>query len=107
MRSPPLPPLAALPRPRWPLLRCPRFGEAPVNHQRFAVGPQHDVVGFEIAVEDAAAVGVGDGVAHVHEARQQPPQFQAARPRVLLARVPLVEVLEGVLETVALDEAMA
>ena len=49
-------------------------------------------------------MGVGQGVADVHEPPQQLPQCQPALPGVAAWRVRLVEALDGRLEAVALDE---
>src|SRR3990172_4581841 len=38
-----------------------KFGEAPVHDENFAEGADHDVFRLEVAVEDAAGVGKGDG----------------------------------------------
>ena len=38
-------------------------GQAPVHEHHFAVFPQHDVLRLQVAVNDAAAVGEGDGIA--------------------------------------------
>src|ERR1043165_3256522 len=38
------------------------FGQAPVDDDRLAEGADDDIGGLEVAVDDVAAVGVGDGV---------------------------------------------
>ncbi len=38
-------------------------GQAPVHEHHFAVFPQHDVLRLQVAVNDAAAMGKGDGIA--------------------------------------------
>jgi len=58
-----------------------RFGETPINHQRFARLPQHDVARLQVAVQNAAAVGVGDGLANVDEALEQPAELQRVEVR--------------------------
>ena len=52
------------------------LGQAPVHDQRLAVLAEHDVARLQVAVQHAAAVGVGHRVAHVHEPAQQLPQLQ-------------------------------
>ncbi len=39
------------------------FGEAPVHHEDFAEGSNHEIGGFQVAVDHAAVVSEGDGVA--------------------------------------------
>src|SRR6266481_848381 len=46
------------------------FREAPVHHQNFAEGTDHDVRGFQIAVEDAARVRERDGIADAEKNSQ-------------------------------------
>jgi len=48
-----------------------RLGQTPIDHQRFAIRAQHDVARIQIAVQYAPTVGVGHGIAHVHEPAQQ------------------------------------
>ena len=52
------------------------FGQAPVEHDRFAVVAQDDVLRLQVAVNDAARVRVGQRLAHIHEDIQQPRQRQ-------------------------------
>ena len=47
------------------------LGEAPVDHHRLAERPDQHVARLEIAVEDAAAVGVGHGVRRVDDVGEQ------------------------------------
>ena len=70
------------PRRRRRLRRADDLGQAPVHHQRLAVVAQHDVRRLQVAVHDAPAVGVVDGVADVDEPAQQlpPPPTWAAWP---------------------------
>ena len=63
------------------------LGQAPVDDQRLAVLAEHDVARLQVAVQHAAAVGVGDRVADVEEPPQQPPQGQRPLAGVAL-RVP-------------------
>ena len=46
-----------------------RFGQSPIDHDRLAELSDHDVVGFDIAMNDSTAVGVGHGLAQVDEVR--------------------------------------
>ena len=80
------------------------LGQPPVDHQRLAVPAQDDVGRLEIPMDHAAGVGVIDGVADVEEAAEQLAQLQRAAAGVVLERVVAVEMLDGLLEGVALDE---
>src|SRR5205823_8377135 len=84
---------------------APRLGQAPVDDERLAVGPEHDVARLEVAVQYPAAVGVGDGVAHVHETAQELSQRQGPLSRVAAGAFRLVEAADSLVEAVALDEA--
>ena len=57
-----------------------RLGQAPVDDQRLAVLADDHVGRLQVAVQDAAAVRVLDGVADVQEPPQQFPQLQRATP---------------------------
>ena len=48
------------------------LGETPVHDQRFAVLAKHDVPRLQVAVQHAAAVGVGDRLTHLEELLQEP-----------------------------------
>ena len=61
------------------------LGQAPVDHQRLAVGAEHDVARLQVAVQHAPAVGIGDRVADVEEPAAAAPQRQASARR---GRVP-------------------
>ena len=66
------PAAAALPSPEpSPGRPAGQLGQAPIDHQRLAVLAEHDVARLQVAVQHAAAVGVGDGVAHVHESPEE------------------------------------
>ena len=81
-----------------------RLGQAPVDHQRLAVLADDDVARLDVAVQDAAAVGVVDRVADVDEPPQELAQLQRPAAGVGLQRLVGVEALDGLLEAVALDE---
>ena len=65
---------------------------------------EDDVGRLDVAMDHAAGVGVIDGVADVEEAAEQLAQLQRSAAGVVLQRVVAVEVLDGLLERVALDE---
>jgi len=65
--------------------------EAPVEDVGLAVGAQHHVRGLDVAMEDAALVGVADREAHLHEGREQ-------------AVAPVGAHHRGVARSVALDD---
>ncbi len=69
-------------RGRRRLWRRDRLGEPPVDHEGFAEPAEHDVVGLEVAVDDAAAVRVGDRVAGVDQAAEQPAEGDLAPGRL-------------------------
>ena len=46
------------------------FCEAPIHHQHFAEWADHDVCGFQVAVQNAARMGECDGVADTQENSQ-------------------------------------
>src|SRR5262249_40811505 len=64
---------------------------------------EHDVRRLEIAMDHAAAVGIGNGIANDDEARQQGTKLEFRRTRPAL--VGSVVEIDGVLESLALDEA--
>ena len=47
--------------------------QAPVHHQHFAKTAQHHVFGLQVAMDDSAGVGEGNGIAYLH------PDFQVLR----------------------------
>ena len=71
------------------------LGQAPVDHQRLAVLADDDVARLDVAVQHAAAVGVIDGIADVHEAAEKLAQFQVARSRGT-GMEPLDRLLQGI-----------
>src|SRR5207253_1380796 len=78
--------------------------QTPVDDQGLAVLAEDDVARLEVAVEDAPAVRVVDGVADVGEPPQQGAEGEGAYPGVAPEPVPFVEGSDGVLEGVAADE---
>ena len=52
------------------------LGQTPVHYLHFAEGADHDVGGFQIAVQDAAAVGIADGLTHLLENAQETAQIR-------------------------------
>jgi hypothetical protein len=50
-----------------PILSVADLGQPPVHDQHFPERADHDVFRFEVAVDNALAVGEGDGVAHLQE----------------------------------------
>ncbi len=81
-----------------------RLGEPPVDHERLAEPAEHDVVGLEVAVHDAAAVRVGDRVAGVDQAAQQPAEGDLAPARLARGVLLGVEPLDRAAEGLALDQ---
>ena len=79
------------------------LGEAPVHNERLAVGAEHDVARFQVAVQDAAAVRVGNRVADVHETAQEPAKLQ--RPLASVAVGRLVVAVDSLFQAIPLDEA--
>ena len=63
------------------------LGHAPVQHQHLAEGPDHDVLGLEVAVHDALGVGEGHRFARPLE-QAQPPGQRSVRARVLVQALP-------------------
>ena len=53
-----------------------RLGQPPIDDERFAVLAQHDVARLQVAMQNAAAVGIVDRLAHVDQALQEPPELQ-------------------------------
>ena len=50
-------------------------GEAPVDDLHLAEGADHDVAGLEVAVDDAAVMGIADGLADLLEDGDKPGQI--------------------------------
>ncbi len=68
-------------------------GQPPIDDTHLAEGAKHDVRWLEVAVDDSAAVRVGDGLAHTHQVLQESAQVLEGRrlpvddPHVLDVRV--------------------
>lgn len=60
-------------------IRASQSRESPVHHHDLAVLADHDVLGFEVAMEYAFAVGEGDGVADLAEDVEQLGQGKVAQ----------------------------
>src|SRR5262249_3179436 len=82
-----------------------RLGEPPIDNQRLAEPPEHDVLGLEVPMDDASVLRVGDCVARVDETAPQPPDRDL--PLTGLAQGPLltVEPLDRLLQGLPLDES--
>ena len=59
------------------------LGEAPIDDERLAIVAEHDVGRFQVAVQHAAAVGIGHRVADGDEACQQLAEFEVVLGRPL------------------------
>ncbi len=57
------------------------FRQAPIDDQGLAIGAEQDIAGLDVAMENAAAVGVGDRVADIEEARQQAAEGERGRDK--------------------------
>ena len=66
-----------------------------------------DVSRLDVPVQDAATVGVVDGVADVSKPPQELAQLQRTPAGVVFQRIVAMEALDGLLEAVALDERIA
>ena len=76
-------------------------GQAPVDDQGLAEPPQHHVVRLQVAVQHAAAVGVGDDLADGDEPAQQPAELDRRR---VGPGMPLVIGLDDLDEAVVAQE---
>ena len=74
------------------------LGQPPIDDQRLAVLAEHDVARLEVAVQDPAAVGIGDRIADVGEPAQQVAEVERAARRAQARAVTTMEALDGVLE---------
>ena len=80
------------------------LGDPPVDDQGLAERAEHDVRGLEVAVDDPPAVGVGDRVAGVDDAPQQPVEEHAAAVAEVRRAAGGVEPGDRVLEGLAADQ---
>ena len=85
--------------------RLDRLGQSPVDDERFAILPEHDVARLQVAVQHAPAMGVGHRVADVEEATQELAEFHGPLARVRLLRRRVVIAIHRLFEAVAADEA--
>ncbi|OQC03528.1 MAG: hypothetical protein BWX80_02766 [Candidatus Hydrogenedentes bacterium ADurb.Bin101] len=61
-------------------IRPPQFPcQPPVQHNSFAVFPNHDIIRLEVAVYDPPTVGVGNGLAQIDKVGQQQKPFTQGR----------------------------
>ena len=84
------------------------FRQAPIDNNCFTVFAEHDVAGLDIAVQDAAVVGIMQGVADVDQTANELVQLDGARalnPAPYGAQLALVKFLDRVHQAVAADEA--
>ena len=82
-----------------------RFGQAPVDDQRLAERPEHDVDRLDVAVQNFPVVGVGDRVAGVDESSDQGVEVRTlARQGLLSVAHGLVQAADGGLQGLAPDE---
>ena len=63
-----------------------------------------DVARLDVAMKDAAGMGVVDGIAHVEEATEKLSQLERAKPGVSFQNRAGVELCNGLLEALAADE---
>ena len=80
------------------------LGQPPVDDEGLAVLADDHVAGLDVAVEDTSAVGVFDRVADVGEATEELAEGQRPGSGVGLQGLVGVELGDGLLEIVALDE---
>jgi len=78
-----------------------RAGQAPVDDQRLVVLVQHHVLRFDVTVQDAPAVRIGDRVADGHQPFHQQAQSRAALGRPAAA---LMEAVDLLFQRLAADE---
>ncbi len=83
------------------------LGKAPVDDERFAEWPEHDVLGFQIAMNDVSAMSVGDRVAGIDEAAQESPEHVVAvdaRDGVMIGKAALIKSVDSRPQRFALDQ---
>lgn len=81
-----------------------RFCKSPIDHQRLAEFAQHDVGRFEVAMNDAPAVRVCHGVAHVDQARDEFSLLQIAFVRWRSGIIPTMKSRDRIRQRVPLHE---
>ena len=59
-----------------------QLGDAPIHDKRLAKPTEHDVLGLQVPMHDAAAVRIRYRVAGVDEAAQQSPESQVTPTRL-------------------------
>src|SRR5262249_18096180 len=77
----------------------------PIDDDRLAEFAEHDIGGLQIAMQHAATMRVGDGVAHVDEAAQQLPKGEPALAGIRQRQGLHVKLLDGFLEALPANEA--
>src|SRR5262249_55186325 len=82
-----------------------RLGNAPIDYQRLSKPAEHDVLRLQVAMNDAAAMGVRNGIAGVDQALQQPAKRDLALARLPRGRVARMEPLDGLLERLPFDQS--
>ncbi len=82
-----------------------QLGQSPVDDQRLAERPEHDVIGLQVAVHDAAAMCISDRVAGVDHALEQAAECQLALAGLAWRAVAGVEPDDRLLECLAFDQA--
>jgi hypothetical protein len=78
-----------------------QLGDAPIHHQDFAEVADHDVGGLQVAVDDAARVGVRNGLTDVEKDVEETPEPDFAERLWVRGRLAL---LEKALERLAANE---
>jgi hypothetical protein len=69
-----------------------------------AILVQNDVGRFQIAVEDAATVGISHRVTHIHERAEKPAQFQRAFDSAIVFRLRIMELGDRIFEAGPVDD---
>ena len=78
--------------------------QPPIDDQRLAEIAEHDIARLQIAMNDPAAMGIFDRVANVDKSAEQFPQLERSLAGRLRSHVDVVERIDRVFETVAVDE---
>ena len=82
-----------------------RLGQAPVDHESFAVVTQHDVAGLEITVNDRAAMGIIHRVADIDKPAQQLAEFDLFAAEIFPRFAGGEMVVDGLLQTAPANES--